>query len=116
MKFIKFLTSLDKKELAEKLGCSLDLVYKWSRRESYPKKIQAEKLIKISKGQLAYNDIYTLSKKEQKTMLSIKSYQEEKKKLDEQYKKATEELKQKFNLSATNNGRRKKKTALRRIS
>ena len=93
MKFIRFLNSQNKKALAKKLGCSVISVYMWGRRETFPKRPLAKKLIEISEGNLTYDDIYAVSEEEEKSIQDLKNFQEDKKKIDEKYKKLKESFK-----------------------
>ncbi len=78
VKFLKFLHSQNKKKLADKLGCSIRTIYTWSHRKIFPRKAMAAKLVDMAKGELSYNDIYTVSKKEKKLIETLKVYKDKK--------------------------------------
>ena len=78
--------SQDKKKLADKLGCSIEIIYNWSHRKCFPRKAMAAKLVDIAKGELSYNDIYTVSKKEKKLIETLKVYKDKKASLKKEHR------------------------------
>ena len=87
MKFIRFLYTQNKKQLAVKLGCTEAMIHIWIRRGSFPRPHMAEKIISLSKGKLTYRDIYEISQEEEivieKLRLSKEKLKEVKKEIKE---------------------------------
>ena len=71
------MTSGDKRQLAGQLGCSLNMIFVWLRREQFPSRENARKIVELTNWKVDYNDIYHISQKEQAKIDQLKALKKE---------------------------------------